>query len=111
MHDEYAYLFQAKTFSNWKLSYPSPAHPEFFEAFHILTEPVYAAKYPPGHGFILVPGVLLGNPILLPLLLSIGSLVIFYFLIKEIKGENYALLGTALFSISPLQIQMATSYQ
>ncbi|PYV44019.1 MAG: hypothetical protein DMG06_08295 [Acidobacteria bacterium] len=110
MHDEYAYIFQAETFANGKLYYPPPVHPEFFDAFHILTEKIYASKYPPGHALILVPGLLLGVPMLMPLLLSMGSLMVLYFWVKEIKDQDFALISTGLLAISPLQIQMATSY-
>jgi Dolichyl-phosphate-mannose-protein mannosyltransferase len=111
VHDEYAYLFQAKTFASGRLCYPPPQFPQFFDAFHILTEKIYASKYPPGHALSLVPGVWLGFPMLMPLLLSTGSLVVFYYLIKQIQNENVAVCTIVLVAVSPFQLEMATTYQ
>jgi 4-amino-4-deoxy-L-arabinose transferase-like glycosyltransferase len=111
IHDEYAYLFQAKTFANWRLCYPPPEYPQFFDAFHLLTEGVYASKYPPGHALVLVPGVWVGFPMLMPLLLSVGSLLIFYYLIKSIQNQKTALCSMALFAVCAPQVDMATTYQ
>jgi hypothetical protein len=111
VHDEYAYLFQAKTFASWRLCYPAPQFPQFFDAFHILTEKVYASKYPPGHALCLVPGVWLGVPMLMPLLLSTGSLVIFYYLVRQIQDETVALCTVSLVAVSPFQLEIATTYQ
>ena len=110
IHDEHAYLFQAKTFAAGKLSYPPPPNPEFFDAFHILTEHTYASKYPPGHAVTLVPGVWLGFPMLMPLFLNVGSLVLLYYFIKSVSSGREALLTVLLFSVSPIQFEMAASY-
>lgn len=62
VHDEAAYLFQAQTFAAGRLTNPSPALPRFFEQFHVLVEPTFAARYPPGFALLLVPGIWLGAP-------------------------------------------------
>jgi hypothetical protein len=62
VHDEAAYLFQAQTFAAGRLTNPPPALPEFFEQFHLLVEPTFSARYPPGFALLLVPGIWLGAP-------------------------------------------------
>lgn len=68
VHDEAAYLLQARLFARGMWSAPSPALPEFFEQLHVFVTPVFASKYPPGHSLLLVPGVWLGLPGIVPAL-------------------------------------------
>jgi 4-amino-4-deoxy-L-arabinose transferase-like glycosyltransferase len=110
VHDEFAYLFQTKTFLAGHLFFPSPPEPVFFDAFHILTEPVYASKYPPGHALFLAPGAALGNPWLVPLLASGVALFLLGRLARPHLGGTGALLLVLLFGVSPASIQTATTY-
>lgn len=63
VHDEFAYLLQAQTFAEGRLTNPPLDLPEFFQTPHVLLSPTYTAKYPPGHAVFLALGIRLGHPI------------------------------------------------
>jgi hypothetical protein len=77
VHDEMSYLFQAKLFASGRWTAPPPPIPEFFEQWHLFVVPRYASKYPPGHALLMVPGIWLGLPGLMPVVIGAvaGALV------------------------------------
>ena len=62
--DEHAYIMQSFTFSEGKIAWPFPPAPEFFtHEMMIMDKDVgWISRYPPGHAFWLIPGMLLGQP-------------------------------------------------
>jgi hypothetical protein len=69
IHDEAAYLLQAKIYASGRWTAPGLPLPEFFEQYHVFVTPLLTPKYPPGHAFVLIPGLWLGLPGLMPVLL------------------------------------------
>jgi 4-amino-4-deoxy-L-arabinose transferase-like glycosyltransferase len=69
VHDEAAYLLQAKIYASGHWTAPGLPLPEFFEQYHVFVTPILTPKYPPGHAFVLIPGLWLGLPGLMPMLL------------------------------------------
>jgi Dolichyl-phosphate-mannose-protein mannosyltransferase len=92
IHDEAAYLLQAGIFARGRWTLPGPPFPEFFEQFHVLVVPALAAKYPPGQALALTPGVWLGLPELMPVLLSGLTGALIFALARRVAGGWVGLL-------------------
>ena len=101
IHDELAYVFQARLLLGGHLSAPSPPLPEFFEAAHLLVVPRFASKYLPGHALALAPFVALGAPWLWPVL-ALGLAVCALYLSLRWSGvePGFAAGGALLFLCS-----------
>jgi len=77
VHDEAAYILQARLFAagKWTDSVPIP---EFFEQPHVLVTPRFAAKYGPGNALLLTPGIWFDRPGLMPVIvLGVTGALIF----------------------------------
>jgi hypothetical protein len=92
VHDEASYLLQAETFARGRWAMPSPPLPAFFEQFHVFVTPTFASKYPPGHGMLLVPGIWLGLPGLVPLVLNGFAAALLFLLVRRVANGWIALL-------------------
>jgi hypothetical protein len=93
IHDEAAYRLQAEIFASGQISAEPPPLPEFFEQSHVLVTPRLAPKYPPGHALLLVPGVWLGVPGLVPVLLAGVSGALLFALARSVSGLPVAWLA------------------
>jgi hypothetical protein len=110
VHDEFAYLLQADTFAHGRLA--NPPHPlaKFFETFHVLQSPTYAAKFPPSLGFALATGSLLGHPLIgMWICTALGCALIFWTL-RAVLPLRWATLIALLAAIHPTIIWYSQIY-
>lgn len=101
-HDEYSYVFQAKTLLDGRLSYPS--HPEVasvFDQLHVVNQGRFASRYYPGTGAWLAPWVAIGHPVWGQWLA--GSLVamLVFWTAWELGGSGVGFLAGILTALSP----------
>ena len=101
VHDEAAYLLQAKIYASGHWTAPGLPLPEFFEQYHVFVTPILTPKYPPGHALVLIPGIWLGIPGLIPVLLLglCGGLV--YEVARRLANPWVALLTWLLWMTAP----------
>jgi hypothetical protein len=108
--DESAYLLQAEIFAQGKWSLAARPLPEFFEQMHVFVTPFTASKYFPGHSLLLVPGILVGFPPLVPLLLIFGSGLLIVALSRRLASGWVALLVWAIWITSRSNLRFLPSY-
>src|SRR4029453_7842350 len=110
VHDERAYLLQARIFASGHWTGPTPPVPEFFEQMHVFLEPRLGSKYPPGHSLVLAPGIWVGLPGLSPVILAgiAGGLV--FALARRLADSPVALFTWAFWSTSPAALMWRASY-
>jgi hypothetical protein len=110
VHDERAYLLQAEIFSRGHWTAMSPRLAEFFEQMHVFIEPAVFAKYPPAHALTLVPGIWLGVPGLMPVLLAGLSGTLVFWLSRRLASEWIALLTWWLWTTAWVTLHWSASY-
>jgi hypothetical protein len=102
VHDEFSYLMAADTFSHGRLT--NPTHPmwQHFETLHVIQQPTYASKYPPGHGLILAIGQVAAGDPMVGLWLSIGlAAAATTWMLHGWTPGRWALLGGVLVALHP----------
>jgi hypothetical protein len=110
VHDERAYLLQAEIFSRGHWTAPPPPLAAFFEQMHVFIEPAVFAKYPPAHALTLVPGIWLGVPGLMPVLLTGLSGALVFWLSRRLANEWTALLTWWLWTTAWMTLHWSASY-
>jgi tetratricopeptide (TPR) repeat protein len=107
--DEFSYLFQAKVMTEGKLYTQSPPMPRFFSCAHIINDGKWYSKFTPGLPALLIPGIILDIPFIIPILTAAGSLVLLYLVTKEIFGRQAAFVSVFLALFSPYFIMSAVT--
>lgn len=108
--DEMSYLLQAGIFGLGRWTTAARPLPEFFEQFHVIVAPFTASKYPPGHAFVLAPGVMLGVPGLVPLLLVGCTGAVIFALARRVLNGWVALATWVLWAVAPGIVNWRLSY-
>ena len=108
--DEAAYLLQARIFAAGHWIAPSPPLPEFFEQLHVFVTPFLASKYPPGHSLLMVPGIWLGVPALVPILLNAVTGALVFAHARRLAGGSVALATFLLWLSAPGTFWYRASY-
>lgn len=103
--DEYAYLFQARLLLAGHVAAPSPELPEFFNNVFVRADGVrWFGQYPPGHPLMLVPGVALGFPRIVPAVVTGLGVFLTGLVLRPLAGAGWALAGALLLAASPLYL-------
>jgi hypothetical protein len=108
--DSTAYLFQAKLLAQGKLFAAAPPDFGFSSSPHIdIYGGRWFAKYPFGQSLLLVPGVLLGAPWLMPALSTGFTLLLFFAVMGELFDERTSAVALFLAFISPTTLLMGAT--
>ena len=110
LHDEIAYLTQARIYATLHIYAAARPLPEFFEQYHMFVTPEFMAKYPPGQPALLVPGVWLGLPALMPLVFAGVAGAFTYALVRRISNEWVALTAWMLWTSTTGILNFLPSY-
>ena len=110
VHDEAGYVLQAQIFARGMWAAPAPPLPHFFEQFHVFVSPVLAPKYPPGHAILLIPGVLLGLPGLMPVVFNGLTGALLFALVRRLSNPWVGLLAWFLWLVAPANLFFRQSY-
>ena len=110
VYDEAAYLLQAKIFATGRWAAAGRPLPEFFEQIHVFVTPALVPKYPPGHALLLVPGVWLGQPWLVPLALTVATGGLVFAFGRGLLGVWAGLVGWLVWVTSPEELYIRPSY-
>ncbi len=110
IHDEAAYLLQARIFAGGHWTGLARPLPEFFDQFYVLVSPVLAARYPPGHSLLLALGALIGAPVLIPLLLSAVTGALLFATAIRLAGPRTAAIAWLMWLVAPINLAYRATY-
>ena len=110
--DSVVQLFHGRTFATGRLYAPEPRLQEFFDfnPLMIMKEGKWYSVFPPGHILMLAFGVLIGFPWLVNPILGSTTVVLIYFLGKEIYDETTGRLAGILSCFCPFLLVMSSGF-
>lgn len=112
--DEFAILFQSKIFSLFSLTGDAPPLLEGFRSHYLAVKNgKWFSQYPPVYPLMLLPGTLIGNPLLMVSLLSGGMIFSLCALLGKVFGEQRRkeiLIFGLFFAFSPTVLFHSASY-
>jgi len=114
--DSIAQIFHGKIFAEGMLAAPSPAHREFFDLINsrdqttMINNGKWYSQFPPGHSFLLMLGHFFDAPWIINPLLGSLTVVLLYFLGKELYGETIGRLSAVLGALSPFIFFMSSEF-
>ena len=126
--DTASYLFQAKLFAQGKISIPVPPQtingeitiepngkpmPEygFSPSPHInMLHGKWYSKYPFGNALMMMFGVFINAPWLIPALATGGALLLLFLLVRDVYGRQIALIAAVIALISPATAGMGSTW-
>jgi hypothetical protein len=110
IHDEAAYLLQAKLYASGHWTAPGLPLPEFFEQYHVLVTPLLVPKYFPGHALMLVPGIWFGLPGLMPVMMLGVCGALAFAVATRLSNPWIGLLAWLLWMTAPGVMEFMPSY-
>lgn len=109
--DTVSYLFQAKLFAEGKISLPEPPDYGFSSSPHInILHGKWYSKYPFGNALMLMFGVFVKAPWLIPALATGAALFLLFLIVKETYGKEVALIAIIIGLISPATAGMGSTW-
>lgn len=102
-------FLQGKIFSKFQRWVAVPLYPEFFLREIVVKDGKWFGMMPPGHSIFLAIGMIFRIPWVISPLMGSISVVIFYFLIKDIYNETLAKSGALLLVLSPTFLFISSS--
>lgn len=110
--DELVQLLQAQIFAEGRVTRVLAPYPEFFSAQHVVeANGRVFGQFPLGGPLMLVPGVLLGASWLVGPFFGACSVMLFWFLVRDVEPRPSVALGaTVIFAAAPFTVFMSGSH-
>jgi Dolichyl-phosphate-mannose-protein mannosyltransferase len=110
VQDSIAQVFHGKIFSTGNLTVPSHPIKEFFDFSHLINNGEWYSPYPPGHAIMIMLGFWVGMPWIINPLLGSLSILLFYFIGKEMYDEKTGRIALLLGLFSPFIAFMSSEF-